>query len=547
MPRRAKKLKRRLPVSLATLVLAAGVSKAPGQYAYHDLVPPDLTAPQLRYIKFDVEADASSYSSRLGGSRVDTQRLALTPGVGIGWDYFLYHPALLSFSLLAEPGYTWQHYEYNSSSRQADATLLNGNFTGLLLREKPYAVKLDYARAHNDYHYDFFSSATVDSETYGASTGYREGPVPVSVSFQQTHVDNEGFSQNTVSDQSVLDLHARNERKKQDATDLTYQYSLLNYDTHYKLASYNTENSYHHVSLTDSEHFEKSTLNSMLRYYDITSTRFSSSDLNLSLSYNLEHTPNLHSFYAYSFADHSGNGSDAIQHYGTMGIQHRLYESLTTGLNIHGAILNSTFGGSSVDSLTGGASGSVDYSKRLGEWGRLSLGNSLGYDLTDQQVSGSELFIADEPYTVPVTGPMIIRLKSPREISVASVKKNNIDLSPGEYTVIQTSDPWQIQFFTGGPNNVQPGDAVTVSYTLRSNPSGTFAVFSDNAHISLRFWHDRAEVYARYSFTDNQANSADFLLQSVREFEAGASCEWRGFRFQGSYTTTTPRCTTTKV
>ncbi len=535
MPLLVNPFKNRLRAALATLGFAAGLQRALGQYAYYDMVQPELRAPRLRYIKMDVEADQSSYSTRLGG-KLDSQRLALTPGLGIGWDYFLYHPALLSFSFLAEPGYTWQHYENNTTSQQSDATLLNGNFTGLLLREKPYAVKLNYARAHDDFHYDFFSSATVDSETYGLSSGYREGPVPVRLAFQQTHVENAGFSQNTISDQSVLDLQARSERKKQDATDLTYQFSLLNYDTQYKRVSFDTENSYHHVSLTDSEHFEKSILTSALRYYDISSTRSSSSDLNLALSFGVEHAPHLHSFYNYSFADHSGNGSDAVQHYGMAGLQHQLYESLASSLNVHGAILNSTFGASSVDSLAAGAGGSLGYTKRLGAWGRLSMGNSLGYDVTDQKVTGSELFISDESYTVPATGPMIIRLRSPREISVSSVKKNNIELSPGEYAVLKTTDPWQLQFFSAGPNNVQPGDTVMVSYTLRSNPSGSFAVFSDNAHISVRFWQDRAEIYARYSFTDNHADSSDFLLQNIQQFEAGANVEWRGLRLQGGYT-----------
>jgi hypothetical protein len=156
--------------------------------------------------------------------------------------------------------------------------------------------------------------------------------------------------------------------------------------------------------------------------------------------------------------------------------------------------------------------------------------------VTDQQVSGTELFIAEESYIVPNIGPMIIRLKLPREISVSSVKKNSIELSPSEYTVIQTSDPWQIQFFSGGPNSLQPGDAVTVSYTVLSNPSGSYSVLTDNAHISLRFWHEQAEIYASYNFTGNHSDSKNFLLQDIQQFEAGARLDWHSFRAQASYT-----------
>jgi hypothetical protein len=536
-----KQRQRRRQRSLVWLVLAAGVTRGWAQYADWGLEREDPLwsefVPQLRYLKMDVEAEQNSYTfNGSGNNKLENQRLYFSPGMGIGWNNFLYHPDLFTFSLLAEPSYVWQQVNGTGYANNQETILLNGLFTGMLLREKPYATTISYASSHDDVHYDFFNSATSDTETWGVVTGYHEGPVPVVLTFQKSNTDTVGFSQETVTDQINVNLHARNERKKQDATDLNYQFSQLNYDTHYQLASFSTENSYQQVSLTDSEHFEKSTLNSMFRYYDLASSHSASQNLNASVGYNLEHTPHLHSFYNYSFSDYSGNGSDSIENYATAGLGHQLYESLASSVNIHGSMLNSSSFGSTLDSVTYGAGGSVDYAKRLGDWARLSLGNGVGYDVTDQQVSGSELFIADESYNVPTTGPMIIRLKSPRAISVSSVKKNNVDLSPGEYTVVQTSDPWQIQFFSGGPNNVQPGDAITVSYTVLSNPSGSYSVFTDNAHISLRFWREQAEIYASYNFTDNQANSAGFLLQNVQQFEAGARLDWRGFRAQASYT-----------
>jgi len=116
------------------------------------------------------------------------------------------------------------------------------------------------------------------------------------------------------------------------------------------------------------------------------------------------------------------------------------------------------------------------------------------------------------------------------------VKKNNIELDPSEWSAIQTSDPWQIQFFSAGPNNVQPGDAVTVSYNVTSNPSGTYEVFNDNAHISLQFWHERAEVYGTYNLTENYTSSSNILLENVEQLEAGARLNLGGFHALARYT-----------
>jgi hypothetical protein len=535
-----KQRQRRRLRSLVLLVLATGITPGLAQYSGWGLEREDPLwsefVPRLRYIKVDVEAEQNSYTFKgSGNTHLENKRLYVSPGVGFGWNNFLYHPDLFTFSLLAEPGYVWQQVDGTGYASHQETILLNGLFTGMLLREKPYATTISYSRSHDDVHYDFFNSATSDTATWGLVTGYREGPVPFVLTFLKSETDTVGYNQETLTDQLNINLHARNERKKHGVTDLDYQFSQLNYDSHYKLASFSTENSYHHFSVTDTEQFKKSTLNSMFRFYDLNSSRSASQVLNTSVDYSLEHTPHLHSFYNYSFSDYSGSGSDSIENYATVGLAHQLYESFASSVSVHGSKIDSSSFGSTQDSITYGGSGSVDYTKRLGGWGNLSLGNSVGYDITDQQVNGSELFIADESYNIPAIGPMIIRLKSPREISVASVKKNSIDLSPAEYTVIQTTDPWQIQFFSGGPNNIQPGDAVTVSYTVVSNPSGSYSVFNDNAHISLRFWHDRAEIYASYNFTDTRADSGAFLLQNVQQFEAGARLDWRGFRGQASY------------
>lgn len=506
---------------------------------YYDLMEPPLTIPQLRYIKMDVEGEQGSYKSKLvGGTTFDTRRLYLAPGVGIGWDYFLYHPDLFTFAALAEPGYTWQQVDNSGVGNSSDTFLLNGRFNGILLREKPYSSTINYNRSRDEYHYDFFNSATVDAEGYGASTGYHEGPVPVTLSFQQSHTDSTSLNQETLTDQTTIDLHARNERKKQDITDFTYQFGKFDVDSRYQLSAYSTENSYHHVSVNDAEHFDKSTLHSGLLFYDTESTAFSSENLNGSVGYNYEHTPHLNSFYNYTLSQYSANGSDSIQNYGSAGLQHQLYDSLVSSANVHGATSDSSSGGSKLDSLTLGAGGSVGYMKRLGDWGHLNIGNGASYDVTHQDVTGSQLLIANESHTVPTSGPTVITLSQPRDLSVISVTDaNGTPLSQGtDYTVSTATDPWQIQITPAGLGKVPPGSTVLVTYTIQSNPSGSYSIFADNASFSIRFWQDRAEVYARYNFTDNQANSPDFLLQNVHEFETGASCGWNGLQVAASYT-----------
>jgi hypothetical protein len=75
-----------------------------------------------------------------------------------------------------------------------------------------------------------------------------------------------------------------------------------------------------------------------------------------------------------------------------------------------------------------------------------------------------------------------------------------------------------------------------VTYTVQSNPSGSYSVLADNSEIRLGFWNGRADVYVQYNLTANQASSSEFVLQNENEFEAGADFSWRRLSLSGNYT-----------
>ena len=494
-----------------------------------------MQVPRVSYIETDVEAERDKFHSASGGSDRDSMRLYVSPRVGIAFNNYIYHPYLLTYSLLFEPGYVWQERSFAGQTSQSDQLLLNGTALANFLQNKPYATTLNFGRSHQEVKYDFFNTAMVDSQSWGAASGYREGPVPVTLSFQQTHEDSTDFNQTTATDQTLFNLNARNERNKDDLTELTYQYGQYDRDTETSGSSFRSGNSYHHLWLTDTEHFAKSMLKSAFRFDDRTSGGSSSSDLNATLDYNVEHSPTLRSYYDLSSSRFSGDGFDSIQNYGFARIEHKLYESLTSGLEVHGSTLSSSSRDSSLDSLSAGTTASVDYSKRLGTWGRLFIGNSTSFNLTDQQTTGAELLIANEKYTVPNSG--LVLLTRPREISIISVTDTNntpLQLSQ-DYAVLDATDPWQIQIFSTGPSHINAGATIFITYTVRVNPSGSYSVFANQFQIRLSLWEDMAAVYARYSFTDNRASSPEFLLQNDELFQAGLEFNWHRFKLSADY------------
>jgi len=536
---------RRLQRSLALLVLSAGGLGAGAQSGwgiYREDPAWYALVPQLKYIKTDVEVERSTYKPA-GSASQNVNWYTVYPAAGIQWNNFIYNPYLLTYSVLFEPGYYWQQSGGGNNSFQTDQVMLNGSGAVNMLALKPYATTFTFGKTHDEVQSDFFSSETVDLQSWGALTGYREGPVPVLLTVNQSEEERNGYNQDFIIDQTSIDLHASNDRKKADSTVLDYQYNEYDNQSHGGNASYSTDSSSHHVNLIDSEHFQNSALTSTLFYNQRQTVGMSWSDLNAGLNYSVDHTPNLRSFYNYSFSDSSGSGYDSIQNSALAGINHQLYDSLASHVDVHGNYVTSdstgsSFGSSTLDSETFGVSGSADYTKRLGDWARLTINNSATYDTTEQQASGNVQDGPPESYSIPQSGPMLIRLNRPRDIQIdpGGITKNGVPLQPAEYSVITATDPWQIQFYSGGLNSITNGDTIVVTYASQVNPSGGYSVLTYAGMVGLRFWNEQAGIRAGYNVTRNQTDSSEFVLQNVREFLAGADVTWHGFHLDGSYT-----------
>jgi len=263
---------------------------------------PAAWVPTLKYIKTDVEVEHNSFHPASGPGQQDFERLYFSPGLAVQWDQYIYHPYLLTMSSLFEPSYLLRYEGPSGAVRRTDDVRLDGVWSGNFLQVKPYATTVSYTRSHGEVKYDLFDSAIVDTQGWGVTTGYRDGPVPVTLSYQHTHEESSGFTQNATTDQDSLNLHARNERKSEDATDFIYQFGQFDRELNYAGPHYRSENSYHHVALNDVEHYRKSVLRSELLFYDLESSTSSTEDLNANLFYNVEHTPQLHSYDNYSFS-----------------------------------------------------------------------------------------------------------------------------------------------------------------------------------------------------------------------------------------------------
>ncbi|HTB84859.1 MAG TPA: hypothetical protein VK742_14475 [Candidatus Sulfotelmatobacter sp.] len=531
MKHRDKKFRRELR-ALVALVLAAGASRAAAGITYYEEPLPSINWPQLKYIDMDVEADQSTTTA--GNSRVSYQRLYLSPQVGIGWDSYLYHPDLLTFQILAEPGYVWQDSGSTQSMSKENDVLLNGTLTANLLQLKDYASTIFAQAGHDTRQYDFYNSVVEDVQSYGITTGYRAGPIPFSVTAQHSETESSGLTYNSTSDQTSINLHASNTRNNGNNTDLLYQFQDW---TWLQTGGINNSSVTHNVTLTDAEHWGNKTLTSTLYFNDADYTGDTSDNITPSLDLVVEHTPHLRTFYDYNANYYTTGGGDSFQNNARIGVQHQLYDSLFSSADIHGSTLNSTYSGSSLDSDSAGVSASVNYAKRLGEWGHLTLDAAGTYDYTEQESGGTALLVADESHQL--TTGMWVPLNQPRDINDSVFKvttASHVLLTEGtDYYVDRTKDPWLIQI---SPFSllITSGATVLVTYDVQPNPSGGYTTVTDNFQARLDLWHGLLDFYARYNQTMNHASSPAFVLLDMDQFQAGTDFNWKNFRLGAGYT-----------
>jgi hypothetical protein len=527
-------------VSLAMATVAAQGYQLPDEPRWLILRPTES------YLSLDAEAQRESIGSSKGGDSSTVQRLYLAPILGIGVDGSVYHPDLLTFSLKPEFQYVWQQTTSpGGGSSQATSWLPGGNGTFTFLQTKPYATQFSLSGSHDIHQYDFFHSAVEDLETWGVTSGYREGPVPVTVSFQQSHQDSEGLSQHSIFDTSTLNLHAHNDRANNNLTDLSYLYGQFDRTTQSGGQSFNDTSGYHYLTLNDQENFSKSTLNSTLLFDQLDSDNGGSQDLNAALNLSVTHTENLQSLYDYTFTRYSDDFSDAYDNYFRAGVQHQLYESLTSTLDVHGADSRSSAEGSELDADTIGTLETENYTKHLGTWGRITVGNSANYDFTEQHTIGTEIFIAREAHTV-TSASAFFRLKVPRNTGIASITGDAAHafqpLVQGvDYTVDTTVDPWQvtIQFASLTVQGLQSANGsvkVLVSYSAIPNPTGTYSSLSDQFQVRLDLFNQLLSFYSRLDIIRNHADITGFVLQDLTQLQSGVDFTWHGLYANANYT-----------
>jgi hypothetical protein len=489
----------------------------------------------------ETEVESTTEDYKVNGVKSTYEQLSLTPLVGLGVQGSIYHPNLLTFDLNGQGGWGWDNITARSpgvtQTRQASQDLQRYLFQFTLLRNKPYNASFVADRDHTHRDYGAFSTFTVDTSRYAGRINWNTASFDLYADMgTRTELDS-GLTDSVQVDETYLNFNGTHKRKLGQTT-LTYRFDEFDntYGSRARQGSLNNA-----VGLSDTEVFgsrQQITAATGVGYnaaeYGGQQTETASASENLTV----RHRPQLSTYFTMDYSHSSMASASSSRLEGVYGVRHQLYESLTSHLDAHGSYEDnaSVSGTSSNDRY--GLGESENYTKRLGNWGRLSIGMGLVADHLDFNSSGGLLTTIDEAHTLYLTTSTNYRpvyLNQPRVV-VASVQvlgphgivvQENVD-----YQLVPAGQLTEIQLVQTSAL-LHDGDAVTVTYQSDSLNNASFEALNANLQIRLDLFSHYG-VYGRLNWLKNNAPAA-VLTESLTDLVGGMDYTWRWLRAGAEY------------
>ncbi len=241
----------------------------------------------------------------------------------------------------------------------------------------------------------------------------------------------------------------------------------------------------------------------------------------------LKHTDSFDTYWGYTFEDQTVDTTEQTSNRGMAGFRHQLYQSLTTTghVSVSDTQLND---GSSVDDVLGDLF--FDYRKKV-PWGRLEANLSFSYDVQDSTARSAEAVFVNQPFTLSVANPIVIRQQ---DIDVSSLKVYDATLhrwlnmgTRPDFQIIRRPDGVELLPTFSGPVPVTIGDATLVTYGLLPEPANT--VTTDTIGVGARYTFEETflrnlSVYANYLIQDQSISASQPTLvqpDSIRDLILG--------------------------
>jgi hypothetical protein len=215
-------------------------------------------------------------------------------------------------------------------------------------------------------------------------------------------------------------------------------------------------------------------------------------------------------------------------------LRHQLYESLNSTLDAHGQAFSSSGAGTALDTTRYGIGLNENYTKRLGKWGRITLGYGGLLDQEHRDTLGQTLFIVGESHTL--NDGVITFLNQPKanlmSIQVWDAAGNVRYRELLDYLILPHGERTEIKRVVGG--QIPNGGTIRVDYTAVSQPSDSYTTVAHQFQVRLDFFNGLLGLYGHVNRQDNYGGKS-LVLENINDKVAGLDVNWRWLRAGAEY------------
>lgn len=488
-----------------------------------------------------VYAEASQEEAKFAGNPTVTQtRVFVGPLVGLDMSGSVYHPNLMTFHTIVDGSAGWMYQNFTGPNARTENSLgYLGSFTGnaQLFDHKPLNGELFASYAHTYQDYDFFNRVYMDTWRYGGGLRYGEGPWLFSTRVWEESQDATSSGTPTKTERTVATFDATHNR---DHGATSFNYTFSDYTANdYGTLGYGQD---HTLGLMDTETFGSrdqihSTVN--LSYNHLDNFSEPTDIYNAMGNLYVDHSDTLKSIYNLNYQRENFGSDKDDTLTGSAALQHKLYDSLTSEIGVQGYRTTASSGEASQDSWQFGGGPAFNYTKKLGDGARLTAFESLLLLHTDVESTGGIIPVIDEAHTFGTGAhapPDTFFLLQPQVITSTIVITDTQHLPPQgfipglDYQVINNGQMTLIRRLAGSrmPN------AVLVSYSFASSPSGSYDTLNNGSGIRFDFFDNLFGVYTRYNLIRNYG-AENLLVQNLDDVVFGGDVTWRCLRGGAEY------------
>ena len=516
------------------LLLGAGQGRAQ-QWSQEEPRWLRLDIPQTS-VGVDVEALKENVTAN--SSTSTHENFLVVPLVGARFLGSVYHPNLMTFDVSGQGGVGWTYDSVTSPgysrTRNESQNLLLYLATVNFLASKPYNATFFSSHDHTYNNYDFFNTVSADSTRYGGRVAWATKSFNFSTDMGYRDLITSGLTGTSEVAETYLNFNGINQRDR-GSSSLTYSFDDFGNSLNNGPVQTSTSQS---IGASDSETFGDrgqitANTGASLGWAEYTSQQAQTFNVNENVM--VQHRPNLENFLALNYQDSRMDPASSSIFQGVAGVRHQLYDSLTSTLDVHGTYGNISGLNSSAVNDRYGVGLSEGYSKRLGSWGRLSLGGSVVVDHDDQYSSGSgTLSVINESHVLKDIA--VTFLNNPRVFAttIMVTGPNGVPTYANglDYRIIPHGEMTEIQRVPTSVN-LSDGATILVSYQSDSLYTSSFETLNGSAQVRLDLFN-LIGVYGRINAVDNNA-PPQAMAETLTDLIGGADITWRWLHVGAEY------------